>query len=469
MDLNDFLKNSEIVWTSASYLAGHYTYGPFGKMLKNRLEQLFRDHFDQEDFSEVETPLILSSEVVGHSGHRDNFTDPVINTCSGRQFRLDKLVEEISKRRFCDLSTDEVVAVLERLNERNPDPYLIPTSGKWQEKSLMFKTNGETYLRPETATSTYLAFNDLYQISCNRTLPVKVFQIGRAFRDEINPKHGILRSKEFTQIEAQVILDEASELEIDWQRVLSTRIRHFDGESYSRVELGELLKRGTVKSKNYCYTFYLIESWIGRFFPPERVRYIQHSNAEKAFYSLESWDLEIDLDDYGWYEVCGLHHRGRYDLTQQNRYSAVACQPVPQVLELAIGLDRVLYSLVVCHYQAKSRDSGKRIFQLPFQLAPIQVAVLPLLKNRPELVARAKEVYRELKPGFKAAYFDRHSIGRRYMTCAVKAIPFCVTVDFDTVKDLTVTVRHRDTEEQQRVSLGSELQQYLHSHLRGSD
>ena len=203
--MNSFLKHNGYVWESG--LSGHYTYGPMGKALKNKIENYIRMLFRNNGFNEIDTPLILKKEVWETSGHWDKFRDPVISTKSGKCYRIDKLFEkEYPKVIYSELSSVEILKMLDELNAtRKDDPFVVKK--EIEERNLMMTTQSGSNvagLRPETATATFNNFTDMFQYN-KGVYPVKFFQIGKSFRNEISPKNGIIRGREFTQAEFQIV------------------------------------------------------------------------------------------------------------------------------------------------------------------------------------------------------------------------------------------------------------------------
>ena len=182
----------------------------------------------------------------------------------------------------------------------------------------------------------------------------------------------------------------------------------------------------------------------------------QHDENEKAFYAIDAWDIEVNLNELGWTEIAGLHDRGTYDLRNSKLKGK-------HVLEISIGIDRLLYSILDSLYETKQIQEGKPILKIPYCLATIQVSVLPLM-NKTNLHDKATEVYQMLKNKFKCEFNNTGSIGKRYLKNAIKGIPYSVTIDYETLEDVSVTVRDRDTEQQDRVKI-VDLTEYLSTRL----
>ncbi len=447
--------------------AGFYDLGPLGKLLKNRLEAVIRTAFVKSDFWEVECPTVSPRVVWEASGHIEGFIDP-ITECKkcGQTYRADNLIEEFNpEEKVAGLNIDELTEKIEQLEIVCPS--CKGELGPVQEYNLMLKTelglDQEAYMRPETATSTYLLFKRLLTFF-RQKLPGSVFQIGKAYRNEISPRQGMLRLREFTQVEGQIFLVESDAKE--WPSfelvkneeipLLPAEIQKTDHKDVMWISVGDALKKGYFHSQAYAWCVhlaYLIFSGMG--FPKNAIRLRQHLENEKAHYAIDAWDVEILTRSFGWVECCGVHDRGDYDLKRHQEYSGenlsvkVNKKPVvPNVLEIAFGVERPLYALIDNAY---AEDEERVWLKFAPEVAPIQVAVFPLM-GKDELMEPALEIYEEINDSGLIVYFDKGgSIGRRYRRQDEIGTPFCVTVDYDTLEDTTVTIRERDSMEQVRV------------------
>lgn len=456
--MQSFLKENGYIWESG--ITGHYTYGPLGKALKNSIENYIRKIFEQYDFVEVDTPLILHKNVWLNSGHWNKFRDPVIYTMNGRQFRLDHLIEKELNLEFSSMSKLDIYKCLCKYNEHckeEKDKIKLCNEEKdfvIEYKDLMMKTysgSNEVGLRPETATATYHNFSDMFQYNGGQ-LPILIYQIGKSFRNEISPKHSILRGREFTQAEFQIILREKQKNE--GEVVTSQKfVMNYD----KLVDVKEWLdkyKLGIVYAQYILITY---DIFVNLGIPFDKIRLRRHSETEKAFYALDAWDLEINLNEYGWTEIAGIHDRGSYDL-RNSKHKGL------HILEIAIGIDRLFYSIVDTLYETKTVKEGKPMLAIPYHLSSIQVGVMPLVKNKKAIMEKSQEVYDLLKNKFKVNYLKTGSIGKRYLKNSIKGVPYNVTIDYDSLTDMSVTVRDRDTEEQDRVLI-KELVEYLYKKL----
>jgi glycyl-tRNA synthetase len=473
-----FLKDQHYIWDSG--LSGHGVYGPKGKDLKNNVEKYIRYMLQQNDFLEIESPLIYKKEVWEKSGHWDKFEDPVIYNKSGKCFRLDKLLETHLNKYFSEVSSfEELKKLVDIMNEivtnsgdgsegfSNKDPLILKSEIEF--KSLMMKTKSsgsEAALRPETATATYQNFEECF-IYCNKQYPVKVFQVGKSFRNEMTTRHNMIRGREFTQLECQLILPTEMkqktilDMEFNMKECINYETTNSNSEFITINTSWEELQNKFKLPIAYFEILYLAyKLFIKMGIKEESIRLRQHFENEKAFYALDAWDIEVNLNGMGWTEIAGIHDRGTYDLDKilSKKYKK---KGTPNVLELAIGIDRLIYCILDNLFEKKEVQEGKSMLTIPYFLAPIQVAVLPLMKNRPELVDFANDVYKLIKPYYVTEYRDKGSIGDRYLKMAIKGVPYCLTVDFDSLKNNDVTVRDRNTEVQVRIKV-NDLINYLY-------
>lgn len=463
-------------------VAGFYDYGPLGKALKNNVENTIRKVFMKHGFFEVECPTVLPKEVWEASGHLQSFTDPIIKDTAGNSYRVDSLIEEFAHQQKKNIPTEgkSKEALLTILKEHKiPSP-----SGKEfvfaiNEHNLMMKTsvglNREVYNRPETATTSYLPFLRYLNFFRDK-LPFGIFQIGKAYRNEISPRQFLIRMREFTQAEAQLVIFKQQKNNFEkFASVADDKLPLYPATSDSLAELtlGEAVKQNMLKNEAYAWTLALVyKTFLSIGIPPDAMRFRQHHKDELAFYAEDAWDLEMYLPSFGWTEICGVHDRKDYDLTQHSKHSNInlcALTPegkkeTPHVLEIAFGTDRPTFALLDIFYEEKEKDEGKTTLALPYHMAPIPVCVFPLVNK---LDAQAQEVFEQVQKDFLVWYDKSGSVGKRYLRADSMGVPFCVTYDFDTLeKDNKVTIRDRDTGMQKRVSV-KELNATLTSLLAG--
>ncbi|MBW3020683.1 glycine--tRNA ligase [Candidatus Woesearchaeota archaeon] len=487
--LHAFIAEKGFIWGPAPEIyggmAGFYEYGPLGKLLKNRVENAIRNVFEKHDFWEVECPTVMPAVVWKASGHLGGFTDPLIQDKDGGVYRVDKMIEEWCSENDVDFSSLKVEgATKEHLLKVIKDNKILPPNGKElvmeiKDHSLMMRTtigiDIEAYNRPETATTTYLPFKN-FDSFFRKKYPFSVFQIGKAYRNEISPRQSVMRGREFTQAEGQIFIlkDQKNNFE-KFELVKDKKLPLWFNTEKGIIEmtLGEAVEKGKLKNKAYAWTLSLgYELFLAMGIPKERIRMRQHAQDEMAFYADDAWDVEVNLNSYGWYEVCGIHDRTDYDLTQHAKESGQTLEAyneetkekeVPHVLEIAFGTDRPTYALLDIFYDGENEEN--KIFRIPRALAPVQLGVFPLVNK---ISDKGLEVFNLLNSKFRCQFDKSGSIGKRYARADNIGIPICVTVDFDSLEDNSVTLRERDSGEQIRVNI-DDLIPKINSYLEGSD
>ncbi|MFW9894648.1 MAG: glycine--tRNA ligase [Candidatus Thorarchaeota archaeon] len=483
---NSLIKRRGFIWGPSPEiyggLAGFYSYGPAGMTLKNNILALYRQELRYFGFGEVECPTIMPEIVWSASGHLDRFIDPVLNCKKcGTLYRVDKfLQEELPDLMIDGLSFKEMEKLIKKHGLTCPK--CETHFSKIEEYNLMLKTsvgnNVTAYLRPETATTTYLLFNRLDQDS-RRQYPIKVFQYGKAYRNEISPRQGVLRMRAFDQFELQMFISKKQEMEFeDFEVVKNEKLPLLDWKSQEQgvdspkyVSLDTAISDKILKKPAYAYCLYIgyyLTKILG--IPKEVIRFRQHSINERAHYADDAWDLEIKTTQFGWVEICGIHDRTDYDLkrhaefSKQNFEVSMDLDPnkkeIPQVLEIAFGIDRIIYTLLETTFIV---EEGRIVLKLNPILAPNTVAVFPLVKNKEEIKNLAQKVHRNLLENRIGSFFDAAgSIGKRYRRQDELGTKWCITVDYESLDDHTVTIRERDSMEQIRVKI-SELPETIQS------
>lgn len=452
-------------------MAGFFTYAPLGKLLKNNVEAAIRKTFQKHQFWEVECPTILPAKVWEASGHLKGFSEDMV-TCS-------KCKNTFKAENLTDKPLEEVKKLLEERKLSCPGckGTLLP---EIKPHNLMMKTtvgiDTEAYNRPETATTTYLPFIR-YHDYFRKKLPFSVFQIGKAYRNEINPRQHIIRMREFTQAEAQVFLSEEQKKAFDLKliNVTSLPLQPHTEKEARPISIKDAMKEKHFQTPAYAWTVALAyDVFINMGIPAKNIRLRQHGPDERAFYALDAWDLEVKTESFGWIEMCGIHDRGHYDLGQHAKHSGENFEVLdehdqkvlPHVLEIAFGVDRPVFALLDIFYDKKEKDEGKTVFRIPPRLAPVKAAVLPLVK-KDKLPDIARAIHDDLQSAFIVKYDEAGSIGKRYLREAEAGTPLCITVDFETLQDDAVTIRERDTEKQIRVPI-KQLKETISKYLSGS-
>ena len=454
--------------------AGFWDYGPIGTLFKNRYVELWRRLLVKRDeMVELDTSEILPRPVFVASGHVGNFSDPIVEcTKCHAIYRVDKLIEEKVKRSVPEgLPEVEYDALLteNRIVCSNCKNSLIGT----KRFNMMFRVGigplgEEAYLRPETCQGIFVDVPFLFKTQRIK-LPKGFAQVGKSFRNEIAPRQGILRQREFYQAEIEVLFNpekvdlQKFDVSLDYELNISAG----DVEP-SRVKVSQAVAHGTVPNKLVGYYLYLIQSFyefLG--LKTENIRLRTLTRQEKAFYSAVAFDLEVRTS-VGWLELVACNYRSDYDLKQHAEASKTdftveddGKKVLPHIFELSMGIGRSLYALLDDAYRV---EDARTYLALKPRVAPLQVGIFPLMSKdgHPE---KAKGIYEELRYEFDVSYDDGGSIGRRYARSDEAGIPFCVTVDQETIAKGTVTVRERDSKAQSVVPV-AELAGWLRSRLR---
>ena len=420
-------------------LANTWDYGPLGCELKNNVKAAWRQKFIQEQPNIVglDAAILMNPETWVASGHVGGFSDPLIDCkeCKTRH-RADKLIEEWAHEQGKDMIADGM-SDEELINFINENKIPCPKCGKTnftdiRKFNLMFKTfqgvtedkTSEIYLRPETAQGIFVDFKNVLRTS-RKKMPMGIAQIGKAFRNEITPGNFTFRTREFEQMELEFFCKPGTDLE--WFEYW----------------------------RKYC------KNWLLNLgIKEENIRLRDHSKEELVFYSKATTDIEFAFP-FGWGELWGIADRTDYDLSRHMEHSKedLAYQDaesgeryVPYCIEPSLGADRMVLAFLCNSYDEEKIDENdtRVVLHLHPALAPYKVAVLPLSKKLSE---KAKEVYTKLSKKFMCDYDEAGSIGKRYRREDEIGTPYCVTIDFDTLEDDTVTIRDRDTMEQIRLKI----------------
>ncbi|UCH90260.1 MAG: glycine--tRNA ligase [Thermoplasmata archaeon] len=527
--------------------AGFYDYGPLGTRLECNLVDIWRDIFViQEGYAEISTPVITPEMVFSASGHLKEFTDLMVECkkCS-EPFRADQLLTEHHPQPD-NLNAEEVNGMLTEFGIKCP-----VCGGALSEAypfNLMFKTNigpGSKrigYLRPETAQGMFINFHLLYRYFREK-IPFGVVQIGRAFRNEISPRQGMIRLREFKMAELEYFIDPSDKSHPKYERIKGLKIPLLPAGKPQEeakpttvaITLEEAIEKKILGSEVMAYFIGLTYEYLNSIgLSGPSLRFRQHGEKEKAHYAEDCWDAEI-LTSFGWIECVGIADRSCYDIERHNEYSghtlAVTIhheQPIerevkkvivdnkalgkkfkalsvkikaalekldgnkvaddgsplkvnidgkdyeidrdcfevktvtekefgkkiiPHVIEPSFGLDRITFALIENSYY--ERESSYRVLRFKPQVAPINAGVFPLMA-KPELVEVTQKCIENLKNmKLNIFYDDSGSIGRRYARMDEAGTPFCVTIDYDSLKDNTVTIRERDSTDQVRIKIAN--------------
>jgi glycyl-tRNA synthetase len=437
-----FCKRRGFVYQSSEIYGGirsSYDYGPLGvEMKRNIKEEWWRRMVHmREDIVGLDSAIIMHPKVWEASGHTATFNDMLVESrTSKRRYRADHLIEDATGIDAEGLSPEQLTRIIEK-DERVKDPAdggrdFAPV----RPFNLMFETymgpvktsENLAYLRPETAQGIFVNFKNVLQTSRVK-VPFGIAQIGKSFRNEITPGNFIFRTREFEQMEMEFF-----------------------------VEPG----------KDEAWHEYWIEerwNWYTNLgLKEENLRRYEHPKEKLSHYSKRTVDLEYNYASVGWSELEGIANRTDYDLKQHAAYSgenleyfdqATGERYIPYVIEPAVGPDRIMLAFLVDAYtEEEVRGEERTLLKLHPRIAPTKAAVFPLSKKEP-VSTIARNLYDDLKGDYRIFYDDSGSIGRRYRRQDEAGTPFCVTVDFDTIEDKEVTIRDRDTLEQERVPLAA--------------
>ncbi|MCX6741785.1 MAG: glycine--tRNA ligase [Candidatus Pacearchaeota archaeon] len=446
-------------------LAGFFEYGPNGLALKNNILQVWREELiEKENMIEIDGCQILPKSVFQASGHLKNFDDPLI-TCSkcGFKTRADKLIQDITKQEIPEKLENEKYDELLKKN-KIVCPKCKSFFNKTERWNMMLKTGvgaelKEAYFRPETCQSIFVNFPRIFK-TCRVKLPFGIAQTGKVFRNEIAPRQGLIREREINQMEIEIFFNPEKENDFNLNPVKKEILPIYLKDKLQRVSSEESVKKNIVKSKLVAYYLSRLKQFYLKLGIPEdkmRFRYVNEN--DRPFYSKETWDFEVQVST-GWLELCACNHRGDYDLSGHQKASkqsfeivdeSVGKKILPNVFELSAGVDRTLYAILELTYKEEPKDD-RTIFSFPKSLSPVQVAIFPLV-NKEGMPELSKKVYALLKPQFKCFYDESGSIGRRYRRQDEIGTMWCITVDGQTLKDNSITIRNRDNMTQIRLPI----------------
>ena len=428
-----FSKRRGFIFLSSEIYGGFgscYDFGPLGVELKNNIKRAWWDEMtkNQEDIVGLDASILMSPKVWQASGHLTaGFADELVECkkCHKR-FRQDEILKSKIKKEQVPRKREQKSKCPECENELT-----LPKKFNLMMKTFVGPVEDEasiTYLRAETCQGIYTNFKNVLQ-TMRMKIPFGIAQIGKAFRNEINPKDFLFRTREFEQMEMQWFCDPK---EAD---------KFFDFWLKQRL--------------NWYYNLGIDKKNLRTYEVPKK---------ELAHYAKRAVDIEYNFP-FGWKEIEGVHNRGDWDLSNHAKNSGQDLKYedyYPYIIETSVGVDRSLFAFLCDAYQevkggrTETTESAKEVetvLKIHNKLVPIKAAVLPLVKNKPELVKKAKEVYQLLRPNFTCQYDETGSIGRRYRRQDEIGTLFCITIDFDSLKKEDVTVRNRDTMKQERVKI----------------
>lgn len=475
----EIAKNRGFIWPSFELyggVAGFYDLGPLGSSLKEKiLDKWRRFYIIKEDCLEIDSPNIFPEDVLKASGHVDHFTDVMIECTSCEEtYEVTNLVEEMTGQDVEGQPKEEIEEIINK--NRISCPKCGGSLGNIHDFNTMFRTaigpeeDREAYLRPETAQTIFVDFNRLQRIA-RRQLPFGVAQIGRGYRNEISPRQGVIRLREFSMAEVEVFFDPESPTHPRFDRVKDEDLRLWTAENqnknkedYITVTAEKGVKENLIFNELLSYHMAFAKKFlISLGIPEDVIRLREQVSGERAHYSKETWDLEVYTEDFGWVEVAGLAYRTDYDLSQHSNFSKTDLtvyyqeegeeegrKVLPHVVEPSYGVDRTIYCVMEHSY--KENENGA-YFKFNRELAPIEAYIFPLITDD-GLPKKSREILQNLRnEGIYAKYDDSGSIGRRYARADEIGVPYCITIDHQTLEDSTVTIRDRDSTEQVRVTV----------------
>jgi len=474
-EMMELAKRRGFIWPSFEIYGGaggFYDFGPLGSILKNKIIRKWRELYAVgESFLEIDSPSVMPEEVLKASGHVDHFVDAMVECQKcGTAFKATDLARNVTGKDIEGMKESEMDEFLKANGVCCPD--CKGEFGKVFFFNSMFKTTigpGSQrigYLRPETAQGIFIDFKRL-QRHARGKLPFGVIQVGKGYRNEISPRQGIIRLREFTMAEAEVFFDPDNPHHPNFSRLSGEKVRLWRAEAQIAgkdttvdVTVKEAVEKKYIHNELIAYFAALTKKFLLELgIPFEAIRFREQKPGQRAHYSSETWDAEVRTEQFGWVEVAGLANRSDYDLSRHTKFSGedmsvtlgesgkkVLCH----VVEPSYGIDRPLY----CALEHAYTDEGERKYlKLKKWLAPVEVGVFPLLK-RDGLSEKAVEIQDFLRSkGLLADYDESGSIGRRYARADEIGTPYCITIDHQTLADNTVTIRDRDTSRQVRASL----------------
>lgn len=500
-------------------VAGFYSYGPLGSVMKRNIENLWRRFYlFREGFIEIDTPTVTPFEVLKASGHVDEFTDltAICDSC-GRYFKAEDI--ERDGKYICPICNKEIKSL--------------------RYTNLMFETKigvgdeRKAFLRPETAQGIFTEFHNLYRF-VREKLPFGVIQIGRGYRNEIAPRQGVIRLREFSMAEAEIFFDPDNKKHDRFDEVKDEKIPLLIGDKVERVSIDNAVKNKIVGNEALAYYMLLTYRFlIACGIDKDKIRFRKHEKDELAHYARECWDAELYSERFGWIECVGIADRTAYDLESHIKHSGADLHAIrrldspreveierievdmgklgpmfkekakiikeklesldlsnldqdieievegekikiprdcyrikkakekisverfiPHVIEPSYGIDRIFFHILEHNYLETTKSGeGYRLLKLPYLIAPIKAGVFPLVSDE-RLCRIARDIHDMLmKNGIESYYDESGSIGRRYARMDEIGTPFCITVDFDTLEDDSVTIRYRDTTGQIRIEI----------------
>jgi len=440
--LTSLCKRRGFVFASSEIYGGWeatYDFGPLGAEFLRNLRNIWWQDFvhKRDDIVGIDGALISHPRVWEASGHVEGFSDVMLEDVkNGKRYRADHLSDKVKD----GMTPEEVDEVINKNGIKSPDGNSLSKAKKFNQLVEVYvgtteNSKTKAYLRGETCQPIFYNYQ-LVKDSMRLKLPFGIAQIGKAFRNEIKVGPYFFRTREFEQMELEMYINPKDS------------DKYFD--EFKKMSIDWLISLGL---------------------PKEKLRLRDQEFKERAHYNKVATDIEFEFP-FGWKEFQGIHYRGDWDLKRHGEFSGVDFtyndeangeEYIPHVVEYSIGLNRLMLVLLANAY---TEEEKRTLLKLSPKIAPYKLAVFPLLANKPELVEKARQIYIDLKKDLEVniAWDDRGNIGKRYFAQDEIGTPWCVTIDFDTLKDNAVTVRDRDTAKQERVNI-DKLKEYFNDKL----
>ncbi len=452
--------------------AGFMDYGPEGSRIKQRLVEHWRRMLiENEGNLEISGSITLPESVFKASGHLENFNDPLA-ICEGCKtpYRADKLIEEKLGHEIPEGAPmeffDEKIKELKIVCPKDKKPFGRTTKFNMMMKVDVGAVKGvNSYLRPEACQSIFLSFSRIWK-SGRVKLPIGIGQVGRAFRNEIAPRQGLLRTREFDQMDMEVFFnpqkinemerwDEVKNYELKLFLLLDKKVHTISCEKAvnDKIVSGKLIAYYLARTQQFFTSLHI---------PLEKIRFRELEKEARAFYAAETWDAEVQMDK-AWVELAACNYRTDYDLTTHGKESKQdtgikedgnTLKYIPHIFEISAGVDRTFFLLLDANYRSEKRGAEERTYlDFPAELAPYDVAVFPLMK-KDGLAGHAEELAKHLRQqNLHIIYDEAGSIGKRYARADEIGIPYAITVDYQSLEDRSITLRERTSMKQKRIEV----------------
>ena len=481
-DMATFCKKKGFVFRSAEIyggLSGFFDYGPLGVELKNKIKQSWHKFVVQDRSNVVsqDGSIITNPKVWKASGHIDCFADLVLVTKKSKtKLRADHFLEAELDISAEGLSAKEINEIIKKnkLNYRGEDFEEV------KEFNLMFSTqvgaeDGNTaYLRPETCQSIFPNFK-LIMETARQKLPFGISQTGKSFRNEISPREFLFRLREFEQMELEFFIHpDQKKCPLLTKKHKDLKFQFLSAEEQDKknkiisASISDLIKE---KRLTEWHAYWLAEMYLWYTeilkFNQKNIRVREHTKKELSHYSSSTFDFDYKFP-FGFKEILGMANRGQFDITQHQQHSNSKLEVfdeesgkkvIPTVIEPSQGVDRLFLAMLFEAYE-DDKKRGNVVLKLPEQFSSVDCGIFPLVKNKKEILDKSEEIYELLRKNFTCSFDVSGSIGRRYARADEIGIPHCITIDFDSLEDESVTIRERDTTKQTRVKI-SELIDFL--------